>query len=73
MQFQVEFKGKKKPAEFYFPSDKPIKAYQEYLADKSKNFFVGTEGGFSITLDFSEVVMIVGAPDFKETVTVPRT
>ena len=73
MQFQVEFKGKKQPVEFYFPSDKPIKAYQEYLGDKTKNVFVGNEGGFSIILDFREVVMIVGAPDFNETVTVART
>jgi len=73
MQFQVELKGKRKPVEFYFPNDKPIEAYRDYLADKTKNAFVGNEGGYSIVLDFNEVAMMRGEPDPTFGITVARS
>jgi hypothetical protein len=73
VQFQVVFRGKKKTEEFYFPNDKPARAWQAYLDDKTKHKFEGNENGVSVAFDFNDVLMLAGIPDFEERVTVART
>jgi hypothetical protein len=63
MQYHVDYKGNKKPHNFYLPDESPINAYEEYLNDKSKNLFVARTDKRRVLLTLPIVALISSQVD----------